>query len=124
KLISPPYNLSITIHDSTTLLRSRKQITFTSCIIQHAHLGRQKPRRSQSDLTDEIAEGLLRTVIKNGAIIVEDPKDYDAMCEVFRASSLSHNNLTECGRDLSNVYGGVIFINSSWQDFTKFSGKW
>ena len=50
------------------------------------------------DLTDEIAEGLLRTVTKNGAIIVNDPSDYDAMAEVFWASSLSHNNLTECGR--------------------------
>ncbi len=52
----------------------------------------------QCDLTDEIAEGLLRTVIKNGAVIVKDPTAYDAMCEVFWASSLSHNNLTECGR--------------------------
>ncbi|WP_026489391.1 iron-containing alcohol dehydrogenase [Butyrivibrio sp. XBB1001] len=50
------------------------------------------------DMTDEIAEGLLRTVIKNGKIIVENPSDYDAMCEVFWASSLSHNNLTEVGR--------------------------
>ena len=50
------------------------------------------------DLTDEIAEGLLRTVIKNGAIVVKDPSDYDAMAEVFWASGLSHNNLTECGR--------------------------
>ena len=50
------------------------------------------------DLTDEIAEGLLRAVIKNGAIVVNDPSDYDAMAEIFWASSLSHNNLTECGR--------------------------
>ena len=50
------------------------------------------------DLTDEIAEGLLRTVIKNGAAAVKDPSDYDSMAEVFWASSLSHNNLTECGR--------------------------
>ena len=53
---------------------------------------------SRADLTDEIAEGLLRTVIKNGAAVVADPLDYDAMCEVFWASSLSHNNLTELGR--------------------------
>ena len=53
---------------------------------------------SRCDLTDEIAEGLLRTVIKNGAVIVKDPTDYDAMAEVFWASSLLHNNLTECGR--------------------------
>ena len=53
---------------------------------------------SRCDLTDEIAEGLLRTVIRNGAVIVKDPSDYDAMAEVFWASSLSHNNLTELGR--------------------------
>ncbi len=53
---------------------------------------------SHCDMTDEIAEGLLRVVIKNGKIIVDNPSDYDAMCEVFWASSLSHNNLTECGR--------------------------
>ncbi|WP_408071910.1 iron-containing alcohol dehydrogenase [Butyrivibrio sp. JL13D10] len=53
---------------------------------------------SHCDMTDEIAEGLLRTVIKNGKTVVDNPSDYDAMCEVFWASSLSHNNLTECGR--------------------------
>ncbi|MBR1650498.1 MAG: iron-containing alcohol dehydrogenase [Lachnospiraceae bacterium] len=53
---------------------------------------------SHCDMTDEIAEGLLRCMIKNGAIVCENPSDYDAMCEVFWASSLSHNNLTECGR--------------------------
>lgn len=52
----------------------------------------------QCDLTDEIAEGLLRTVIKNGAVVVKDPGDYDAMAEMYWASSLSHNGLTECGR--------------------------
>ncbi|MBR4276834.1 MAG: iron-containing alcohol dehydrogenase, partial [Lachnospiraceae bacterium] len=50
------------------------------------------------DMTDEIAEGLLRCMIKNGPIAYKNPSDYDAMCEVFWASSLSHNNLTECGR--------------------------
>ena len=53
---------------------------------------------SHAALTDEIAEGLLRTVIANGQKVVGDPSDYEAMAEVFWASSLSHNNLTECGR--------------------------
>ncbi len=53
---------------------------------------------ANSNITDEIAEGLLRSVILNGRKIVDDPADYDAMAEVFWASSLSHNNLTECGR--------------------------
>ena len=50
------------------------------------------------DLTDEIAEGLLRTVIKNGRILMKDKNNYDAMAEIMWAGSLSHNNLTECGR--------------------------
>ena len=53
---------------------------------------------SNAELTDEIAEGLLRAVIKNGKAVLLNPDDYDAMCEIFWASSLSHNNLTECGR--------------------------
>ena len=53
---------------------------------------------SRAELTDEIAEGLLRVVVKNGKAALEDPGDYDAMSELFWASSLSHNNLTECGR--------------------------
>ena len=53
---------------------------------------------SSCDLTDELAEGLLRTVIKNGSVVVDDPFDYQAMSEIFWASSLSHNGLTECGR--------------------------
>ena len=53
---------------------------------------------SRAELTDEIAEGLLRTVIRNGKKVLDNPDDYDAMCELFWASGLSHNNLTECGR--------------------------
>ena len=52
----------------------------------------------RAELTDEIAEGLLRTVVRNGKAVVEDPSDEAAMSEIFWASSLSHNNLTECGR--------------------------
>ena len=51
------------------------------------------------DLTDEIAEGLLRAV-KNAAYkLLEDPNDYDARANVMWASSLAHNNLTGCGND-------------------------
>lgn len=52
----------------------------------------------QCKMTDCIAEGLLRTVIRNGAKVYENPADYDAMAEVMWCGSLSHNNLTECGR--------------------------
>ena len=53
---------------------------------------------SHAELTDEIAEGLIRTVIRNGAEVIKNPENYDALAEIFWASSLSHNSLTECGR--------------------------
>ncbi|MBO4881792.1 MAG: iron-containing alcohol dehydrogenase [Firmicutes bacterium] len=49
------------------------------------------------ELTDEIAEGLLRTVMKYAKILHGDPADYDARAEVMWAGSLAHNDLTGCG---------------------------
>ncbi|MCD8225377.1 MAG: iron-containing alcohol dehydrogenase [Clostridiales bacterium] len=51
------------------------------------------------ELTDSIAEGLMRTVLTNSIILRDDPKNYDARAEVMWASSLSHNGLTGCGND-------------------------
>ncbi len=51
------------------------------------------------EITDAIAEGLLRTVMNNAKILVRDPKNYEARAEVMWAGSLSHNGLTGCGND-------------------------
>lgn len=51
------------------------------------------------ELTDGIAEALMRTVIKNAKILVKEPENYDARAEVMWAGSLSHNGLTGCGTD-------------------------
>ncbi len=51
------------------------------------------------ELTDAMAEALLRTVKKNAIILRDDPKNYDARAEVMWAGSLSHNGLTGCGND-------------------------
>ena len=50
-----------------------------------------------NEMTDSIAEGLLRTVISNGPKIMTDDPDLDAMSEIMWAGSLSHNNLTGLG---------------------------
>lgn len=50
-----------------------------------------------NELTDAIAEALLRTVIAKGAVAVKDTHDYDAMSEIMWAGSLSHNGLTGLG---------------------------
>lgn len=49
------------------------------------------------ELTDSIAEALMRTVIANAKILREDPANYDARAEVMWAGSLAHNGLTGCG---------------------------
>lgn len=49
------------------------------------------------EITDSIAEGLMRTVIKNAKILVKEPNNYEARAEVMWAGSLSHNGLTGCG---------------------------
>ena len=51
-----------------------------------------------TELTDGIAESLLRTVINAGKIAIDNPNDYEARATLMWASSLSHNGLTFCGR--------------------------
>lgn len=51
-----------------------------------------------NELTDEIAEGLMRTVIRNGRKAFADQTDYEAMSELMWCGSLSHNGLTGLGR--------------------------
>lgn len=51
------------------------------------------------EITDALAEGLLRTVMNNARILTANPADYDARAEVMWAGSLAHNGLTGCGND-------------------------
>ncbi|SEQ42653.1 hypothetical protein SAMN04487977_104204 [Treponema bryantii] len=51
------------------------------------------------ELTDSMAEALLRTVKEQAKILVKDPNNYEARAEVMWAGSLSHNGLTGCGND-------------------------
>ena len=49
------------------------------------------------DLTDAMAEALLKTMIRHAYKVLADPADYQARAQVMWAGSLSHNGLTECG---------------------------
>ena len=52
-----------------------------------------------TDLTDRIAESVLKAVISAGTTLMENPEDYDARSNMMWASSISHNDLTGCGRE-------------------------
>ena len=51
------------------------------------------------ELTDSLAEALLRTVMHYAEVLHRDPSNYEARAEVMWASSLAHNGLTGCGND-------------------------
>lgn len=53
----------------------------------------------ETDLTDRIAESILKSVVSAGKRVLINPCDYDARATVMWASSLSHNGLTSCGRE-------------------------
>ena len=81
-------------------------------------------------LTDAIAEALLRTVKASTPVVLENPEDYTHRAAIMWASSLSHNDLTECGtekdfachkleHELSGLFGvthgaGLAAIWGSW----------
>jgi len=51
------------------------------------------------ELTDELCEGALRAIIRNGRRILNDGgKDYGARAEIMWAGSIAHNNLLGTGR--------------------------
>ena len=68
----------------------------TADILMHT-LDRYFNPCADNELTDAIAEALLRTVIANGPVAVENPGSYQAMSELMWAGSLSHNGLTGLG---------------------------
>lgn len=51
------------------------------------------------EITDAIAEALLRTVMTNAIILHDNPGNYDARSEIMWAGSLAHNDLTGCGNN-------------------------
>lgn len=69
------------------------------------------------DLTDGIAEALMRTVVDNARILAKDPKNLKARTEIMWAGSLAHNGLTGCGGEgdwcthlLEHEMGGMFDV--------------
>ena len=54
----------------------------------------------KADITDQMAEGLLKSVIEAGRIAINKPDDYEARANLMWAGSLSHNDLMGLGREV------------------------
>ena len=66
-------------------------------IIMHT-LERFFSHEKDTELTDYLAESVIKSVMHSAKILKKNPCDYNARAEVFWAGSLSHNGLTGCGR--------------------------
>lgn len=85
----------------------------------------------QMEITDSMAEALLRTVMKNALILVNEPDNYDARAEIMWAGSLSHNGLTGCGstdkdfatHGLEHEIGGMFDV-AHGAGLTAIWGSW
>ena len=86
-----------------------------------------------TDLTDELCEAVLRTLIRNGPRAKKDMKNYEAWAELGFAGTMAHSNLIGCGREqdwachsieheLSAIYdvphgGGLAVVIPAWMRY-------
>ncbi|MCI8599547.1 MAG: iron-containing alcohol dehydrogenase [Lachnospiraceae bacterium] len=92
--------------------------TMSGCtdIMMHT-MERYFSHEMDTDLTDYLAEGLLKSVMHAAKVLLTKPEDYDARAEILWAGSLSHNGLTGCGRlgdwachQLEHELGGMFDV--------------
>ena len=88
---------------------------------------------TQTDLIDGLSEATLRTILRHGPKVVENPSDYDAWCQVGFGGTIAHNDLLGLGRrqdwathliehELSALYdvahgAGLAALTPSWMTY-------
>lgn len=86
-----------------------------------------------TDLTDALCEATLRTIMKNALKVIDNPKDYNAWCEVGFSGTLAHNDTLGLGRaqdwachgmehELSALYdvahgAGLAVLTPAWMKY-------
>lgn len=86
-----------------------------------------------TDLTDSLCEATLKTIMRNALLVMADPKDYDAWCQVGFGGTIAHNNLLGLGRtqdwachgmehELSAIYdvahgAGLAVLTPAWMRY-------
>lgn len=108
--------------------------TFAGVVDMMAHIfERYFTPTENTEVTDRLAEGLLRAIISQALVLVEHPDNYDARANIMWAATQAHNGLCGCGRiedwashgmehELSALYGvthgaGLAVVNPAWMTF-------
>jgi len=87
------------------------------------------------EITDAIAEAVLRTCMSEGHKVMANPTDYNSRAQIMWAGSLAHNDLTGCGttgdwathnleHELSGMFdvshgAGLAAVWGSWARYTR-----
>ncbi|QBO36793.1 iron-containing alcohol dehydrogenase [Periweissella cryptocerci] len=88
-----------------------------------SHLFEQYFDRAEgTDIQDFVAEGILKTVIKNAPIAMQDPTNYDARANLMWASSLALNGLTGKGKKNGWTVHPIEHELSAYYDITHGAG--
>jgi len=77
----------------------REQIAYGVADMMSHIFERYITHTPHTDVSDEMCEGVLRAMMKNGPRLMADPGDYDAWCEIGFAGTLAHNDLLGRGRE-------------------------
>lgn len=88
---------------------------------------------TQVEMTDRVAEGVLRAIVEEGPKVMADSTDYQARANIMWAGTLAHNGVCGCGRredwtshglehELSALYGvthgsGLAVVFPAWMTF-------
>ncbi len=88
---------------------------------------------THTDLTDGLCETVLKTIIKNAPLVLNNPQDYDAWCEIGISGTIAHNGLVGMGRaqdwachmmehELSAIYdvahgAGLAVLTPAWMRY-------
>ncbi|MCR1897644.1 iron-containing alcohol dehydrogenase [Irregularibacter muris] len=87
------------LNPETTFTLPQKQ-TIAGAIDIMAHVFERYFTNTENvDLTDRLCEGLLKILIKNIPIVLEEPENYHARAEIMWAGTLAHNGLLGTGRE-------------------------
>ena len=82
----------------------------------------------KNQMTDEIAEALLRVTVENGRKAMKNTHDYDAMSEIMWCGSLSHNDLTGLGRGAKDFsvhkFGHALSMKYDYAHGATLSAVW
>lgn len=85
------------------------------------------------EITDRVAEGVLKAIIEEAPKVLADPTNYQARANIMWSGTLAHNGICGCGRkedwvshfmehEVSSVYGvthgaGLAVIMPAWMTF-------